>query len=113
MPDQQESGLERWLEKRAGNIGLRPRDAAYLIGGVCLSIYFAPTFAVAQNLVDARMRASASALMFLLINICGQGIGPSVMGLVSDLSAQNLFKGQSNGFFTTITALAKAADGVG
>jgi hypothetical protein len=29
------------------------------------------------------------------------------------LSAQNLFKGQSDGFFKAVTALAKAADGVG
>jgi hypothetical protein len=34
MADQQGSRVDRWLEKRVASIGLRPRDAAYLIGSV-------------------------------------------------------------------------------
>ncbi len=63
----------------------------YFFGAIVLATYFAPTFAVVQNLVDLRMRASASALMFLAINLFGQGLGPTVMGLFSDAMAQGLF----------------------
>ena len=67
--------------------------AVYFFGSIALACYFAPTFAVIQNLVDVRMRASASALMFLSINLFGQGLGPTVMGLFSDITAKRLFAG--------------------
>jgi voltage-gated potassium channel len=52
MPDQQESRLDRWLEKRVGRIGLRPRDAAYLIGGVWLIAVV--VFGVLEHIVDPK-----------------------------------------------------------
>ena len=61
------------------------------IGYLMMSFYFAPTFAVVQNLVEPRMRASASALLFLAINTMGQGIGPVFMGFISDLNARQAF----------------------
>jgi predicted MFS family arabinose efflux permease len=60
---------------------------AYLM----VSFYFAPTFGVVQNLVEPRMRASASALLFLSINVVGQSIGPMFMGFISDLNARRAF----------------------
>ena len=60
-------------------------------GYLMMSFYFAPTFAVVQNLVEPRMRASASALLFLAINTMGQGIGPVFMGWISDLNARSAF----------------------
>jgi predicted MFS family arabinose efflux permease len=65
--------------------------ATVFFGCICYSLYFAPTFAVIQNLVDARMRASAAAIMLFLINMFGQGIGPTLMGWVSDRVATGLF----------------------
>lgn len=65
----------------------------YFLAAATRAFYFAPTFAVIQNLVGSRMRASASALMFLAINLLGQGLGPTLMGLYSDLTARSLFKG--------------------
>ena len=62
-----------------------------LFGGVCYSLYFAPTFALAQNLVEPRMRGTASALMYLLINVFGGGLGPWVLGIASDALAQRGF----------------------
>jgi len=61
------------------------------IGYLMMSFYFAPTFAVVQNLVEPRMRASASALLFLAINTMGQGVGPVFMGFISDLNARRAF----------------------
>lgn len=51
-----------------------------LVGGV----YLAPTFALVQNLVGVRMRATASALLLFVINLVGLGLGPLVVGLIAD-----------------------------
>ena len=61
------------------------------VGYLMMSFYFAPTFAVVQNLSEPRMRASASALLFLAINTMGQGVGPVLMGWISDLNARQAF----------------------
>ena len=43
-----------------------------------------PSFAVAQGLADVRMRAMAAALLLLITNLIGGGIGPQVVGIMSD-----------------------------
>ena len=52
---------------------------------VAVNAYLGPTFAVAQTLSPVRMRALASALMLFAINIVGLGLGPQMVGAVSDL----------------------------
>ena len=48
-----------------------------------------PSFAVAQGLADVRMRAMAAALLLLITNLVGGGIGPQAVGIMSDyLAAQ-------------------------
>ena len=46
-----------------------------------------PTFAVAQGLADVRMRAMAAALLLLITNLIGGGIGPQAVGIMSDYLA--------------------------
>ena len=66
--------------------------AAFIfVGALVLALYFAPTFAIVQNLVEPRMRATAAALILLMINIFGQGLGPTAMGLMSDLMTKATF----------------------
>ena len=48
------------------------------------SICFAPTYALLQRLVGDDMRATALAFMMLLANLIGMGIGPQLVGLLSD-----------------------------
>lgn len=55
-----------------------------MIGTACLYTYIAPTFARVHALVGARMRATAAAVMFLIINLVGLGLGPPIIGAVSD-----------------------------
>ena len=43
-----------------------------------------PSFAVAQGLADVRMRAMAAALLLLITNLVGGGIGPQAVGIMSD-----------------------------
>ncbi|MCC7010261.1 MAG: MFS transporter [Acidobacteria bacterium] len=64
----------------------------YLVAGaVSLTTYMGPTFALAQNIVSARMRASASAVVLLAMNVLGQGLGPTLMGVASDAFASRAF----------------------
>ncbi len=53
--------------------------------------YLGPSFAVMHNMVTPRMRATATALMFLVLNLVGLGLGPSLTGLASDLYAAHHF----------------------
>lgn len=70
---------------------------AYLYGGVWAVIgslfvvsilggmFLGPSFAIAHALVALRMRAVASAVLLFLLNIIGMGLGPYVVGVLSDL----------------------------
>ncbi len=51
------------------------------------TIYLGPTFAATQALSPLHMRAAAAALLLFIINIIGLGLGPMIVGLVSDLLA--------------------------
>ena len=48
------------------------------------AMYLGPTIAVTHSLVDARMRAFASAVLFFILNIIGLGLGPLTVGTLSD-----------------------------
>lgn len=52
-----------------------------LVGGMQVS----PVFAITQSLVDVRMRAVASAVLILIINLVSGGVGPIAVGFISDL----------------------------
>ena len=49
------------------------------------SMYLGPTFAIAQGLARPHMRALVSAILLFIINLIGLGLGPQVVGVVSDL----------------------------
>ncbi len=65
-----------------------------VIGMIFLSVlllgfYLAPVIAVTHSLVNARMRAFASSVLFLILNFIGLGLGPLVIGYISDLLIPN------------------------
>jgi hypothetical protein len=49
-----------------------------------------PVLATAQALAKVRMRALAAALVALVVNLVGAGLGPLIVGLSSDLLAPSL-----------------------
>ncbi|HEY2177782.1 MAG TPA: MFS transporter [Caulobacteraceae bacterium] len=59
-----------------------------LIPGVFSYTYLAPTFGVVQNVVETRRRATATAVMFLFLNIIALGGGPYLCGFLIDRFAQ-------------------------
>jgi MFS family permease len=56
-----------------------------VLPSVISNFYLAPVLGQTQSLVSLRMRAVASSLVLLIINVIGLAIGPPVTGLVSDL----------------------------
>jgi predicted MFS family arabinose efflux permease len=46
--------------------------------------YLPPTLALLHHLVEPRMRATATAVLFFSINLIGLGIGPALAGFISD-----------------------------
>lgn len=55
-----------------------------IIPAICGNFYQGPTFATTQALVPVRMRAMAAAILLLVLNIIGLGLGPLVTGMLSD-----------------------------
>lgn len=51
--------------------------------------YLGASLAVFHSSVEPRMRATASALLFLVLNIIGLGMGPTIVGATSDLLADS------------------------
>jgi MFS family permease len=48
------------------------------------NFFFAPTYALLQRLVADEMRATTLAVLMLLANLIGMGLGPQVVGALSD-----------------------------
>jgi len=68
-------------------VGGRAMFVFYFLTTLCSSAYMAPMIAAAQRLMPARMRALASAVLFLVLNFIGPGAGPLIAGLLNDAFA--------------------------
>lgn len=60
------------------------------IPGALLTCYIGPGLAILHGMVEQRMRATASALFYFIINIIGLGMGPTIIGAISDYLAPTL-----------------------
>ncbi len=88
-----------WVAVWAEIIAMLPAIGAYYSDNVTLvlvcyfftslitAIYLGPCIAVTHNLVDARMRSLASAVLFFILNLIGLGLGPISIGALSDYFA--------------------------
>ena len=63
---------------------------ANFLPGLLFSVYLGPSIAVMHSMVGPRMRATASALFFFVLNIIGAGVGPILVGAISDYLAPGL-----------------------
>ena len=61
--------------------------ALLCVPAVLTTFWFGPVFAVTMGLVRPRVRSTASAMMQLIINIIGLGLGPLTIGLLSQAIA--------------------------
>lgn len=64
----------------------RKRDSLIALIPVVVvgSVLFGPTFALMQRLVVDELRATTLAVVMLLCNLIGMGIGPQIVGILSD-----------------------------
>jgi MFS family permease len=60
--------------------------AANFIGTFFLTMWLGPVAATCQDHVLPRMRGTATALQFLATNLIGLGLGPYLVGLISDVT---------------------------
>ncbi|MXO89882.1 spinster family MFS transporter [Pontixanthobacter aquaemixtae] len=57
----------------------------YFVALFFQSCYLGPTFAMIQTLAPVKMRAVWAAVTLLIINLIGLGIGPTMVGVISDM----------------------------
>jgi MFS family permease len=65
--------------------------AVLIAGHVALFVYYTPSLALAQNMVGAEMRATSAFVVITVIGLLGTGMGPTVVGVLSDVMAQQAF----------------------
>jgi MFS family permease len=70
------------------------------IPGFFSPTWYAPTYAITQNLVSPRMRASAVAILTVVMSLVGMAFGPIVTGALSDHFAAQAF--QAHGDFAAL-----------
>ncbi len=67
---------------------------ALLFAATCIGFAFlGPMVGAIQNMVEPRMRASASAILLVAMQLIGGGCGPAFSGWASDLFARHAFVG--------------------
>ncbi|MDP5278350.1 MFS transporter [Sphingomonas sp. DG1-23] len=64
--------------------------ASYLAYVLLANSYLGPTFALIQGLAPVRLRALWAAITLLVINLIGLGLGPTLVGVISDLLEPSL-----------------------
>ena len=85
-----------WMPAIAGFIAVPFMVAVYVVGnpyyalmlmiipGLLHQVYLGSTIATTHNLVGLRMRATSSAILFFIINMIVLGLGPFLIGFLSD-----------------------------
>jgi len=76
------------------------------IPALCGTLWYGPVFASVQSLVRPHTRATAAAVLLLVTNLVGLGLGPLVVGVLSDGFARTL--GAADGVRWALVALVGA-----
>ena len=67
--------------------------AILIAAHVAMFVYYTPTLGLAANMVSASMRGTSAWLASLVLGLVGVGLGPTVVGMLSDFFAQRAFTG--------------------
>lgn len=82
-----------WPEAQAwtlGDITIPVAMVFMLLGGIISAFWIGPTYAAIQNLAPDHQRTQASAVFLFMFNLIGLGLGPLVIGILSDSLAPQL-----------------------
>jgi len=77
-----------WPAEHLWMLGDRPFPVALVFmffSAIFASFWIAPSYAAVQNLVPAHWRTQAAALLLFILNLLGMGLGPLVVGWLSDV----------------------------
>lgn len=76
--------------------------------------WYGPVYSTTQGIVPANMRATAAAILLLIVNLVGLGLGPLAVGLLSDYLNNGLGMGPAEGvrWALIISACAGLLSGV-
>lgn len=78
--------------------------ASFAAWAILSSLWYGPAYALTQSLVGVRQRATVASVLYLLTNLIGAGLGPQVVGLLSDVLAPQ-FGSQSLAYGMAIMAI--------
>lgn len=76
-----------WPESQQFSVGSSMVPVAIiftLLGGIAAAFWIGPTYAAIQTLAPGNMRAQAAAIFLFMFNLVGMGLGPLVIGMLSD-----------------------------
>lgn len=79
--------------------------ACGFVTSACVIFFFSPIVSAAHKLVLPRMRALTSAMLVLIVNLIGVGLGPLVTGVLSDYLANNFGLGAASLRYAIASAL--------
>jgi MFS family permease len=68
-----------------------------VINGLLGTLWYGPVYSTAQGIVPTNMRATASAVLLFVINLIGLGLGPLLVGMLSDYFANGMGMGAAQG----------------
>jgi predicted MFS family arabinose efflux permease len=61
------------------------------LASICIFLYYTPSQVVLQNMAQPRMRATVAFVFFLVVGLVGVGLGPTLVGFLSDSFAAHAF----------------------
>jgi MFS family permease len=64
-----------------------------LVGGAFMFFHAVPTLVAMQNMVAVNMRTTAASLYFFVSTLVGVGLGPAIIGKLSDILASSVLGG--------------------
>jgi predicted MFS family arabinose efflux permease len=74
-----------------------PAIALVFVPNVIATVWYGPVYSTAQSVVAPHRRATAAALLLLILNLIGLGLGPTFLGATSDFLAKTAHLGASEG----------------
>jgi MFS family permease len=84
-----------------------PLALAFLVIQCSTNVFWAgPVYSTVHGVVPATMRATATAVLIFIINMLGTGLGPLLIGTLSDLFAGAFGQGSAAGLRSALTAAA-------
>jgi MFS family permease len=78
---------------------------------ILATLWYGPVYATAQSIAPANMRATSSAVLLFIINLVGLGLGPLIVGALSDWFAIGMNLGAAEGVRWALVASATAGVG--